>query len=88
MKPSYTNPVEQIDRDRVITIQFPDATFTLEKLELEGTTLLAFYSFKDTTGPAKRPYENSYKLSVFNINGPVRKVQFKRMRKGNGRPLS
>jgi len=88
MIPSCTNPVEEIDRDRVITIHFPDATFTLEKFELEGATLLAFYSFEDTTGPAKKPYENSYNLSVFNIKGPVREVKFKRMKKGNGRPTS
>lgn len=76
--PSCTNPVEQIDRERVVTIQFPDATFTLVKFELEGEILFAYYSFEDTTGRPKVPYENSYNLSVFNITGKVSDVKFKR----------
>lgn len=77
--PNCTNPVEQIDQERVITIDFPDATFTLEKLELEAGTLMACYSFEDTTGRPLKPYQNSYKLSVFNISGKVNDVKFKRV---------
>jgi len=80
--PSCTNPIEHIDRDRVITIQFPDATFTLVKFELVETILMAYYAFEDTTGSPRVPYENSYNLSVFNITGRVSKVQFKRANNG------
>jgi len=79
MKPTCTNPVEQINQEGVITINFPDATFTLAKLELEGGTLMACYSFEDTTGRPKVPYQNSYKLSGFNIEGKVSKVKFRRV---------
>ena len=78
--PSCTNPVDQIDRDRVVTIQFPDATFALVKFELEGTILVAHFSFEDTTGRPKVPYENSYNLSVFNITGRVSEIKFKRVK--------
>jgi len=84
MVPTCTNPVEQIDQERVITINFPDATFTLAKLELEGSTLMACYSFEDTTGKPKEPYQNSYKLSVFNIEGKVSNVKFRRIDNNGG----
>ena len=87
MIPSCTNHIEEIDRERIITIDFPDATFALEKFELEGGILFAFYSFEDTTGPAKTPYKNSYNLSVFNITGQINDVKFKRIKRNN-KPLS
>jgi len=84
MIPSCTNPIEQIDKGRVITIQFPDATFALEKFELDETILVAYFSFEDTNTKKLEPYENSFNLSVFNITGRVSEVKFIKIEKSNG----
>jgi len=72
------NEKGKIDRDRVITISFPDTTYTLVKFELQETTLLTYYTFEDTIDGPTVPYENSYHLSAFNINGKIDNIEFRR----------
>jgi len=68
-----------VDSDMVLKIKFPDATYTLVKFELQGTTLFAYYSYEDTHGDSKVPYVNSYNLSVFNITGKIDDIKFVRV---------
>lgn len=76
MQPSIVGNIEQINKDRIIAIQFPNATFTIEKFELNGTKLIVYYANEETSNIKKEPYQDSYYLSGFNIKGKIDEVEF------------
>lgn len=77
MLPELINSIDQIDQKRVVSIKFPDSTFTLERFELENTKLTVYYTYKDVDKAKLEPYENNYSLDVFNAKGRVTEVDFK-----------
>lgn len=77
MLPELLNTIDQIDQTRAVSIKFPDSTYTLARFEIKNTTLIVYYTYKDTDKTKLEPYENNYSLDVFKVKGRILKVDFK-----------
>jgi len=65
-------------RNKVVTFNFPDTTYTLESFKKAGTKLIAYFSYENTCGRRER-YSNSFSLDVFNIGGTISSVELKQL---------
>lgn len=70
-----TIPQATINPNKVVTISFSDATYTLKSFKQVGKKLIAYY-YKNTNSQVQRS-SNSFALDIFKPNGQINKVVVK-----------
>lgn len=75
MMPQNITSLNEINSNRVITIEFSDATYILKEFDYSGRTLTLNFIFNNTKENVTEPYENRYSLNAFKIKGRISKIK-------------
>lgn len=82
MTPQNLTSLNEINSNRVINIEFSDATY-LKEFDYSGRVLTLNFIINDTeTTNVSNSYENHYSLNVFNIKGRVSQVKINMQNEG------
>ncbi len=91
MKPELGNSTYQINKERIINIVFPDASHSLQNIELQGNTLVVYYTASDADNFIidNNTYIKAYDLDAYKIKFPykettsIQRVEFRKVVQAN-----